>query len=228
MKPYRETLKKMLPTFSIIVTIIGLVLTVFSIFTGIKLDSIAESQKQTEKMLVEEREKLKLKEEELVSINWNDMQNAAKHLAMQIKKDFTPDFIITPGQKGGIFGYLISEFYDTEIPIITGYLISQTELKPTLYENNLLIENDKWYLVLPNEILVRSNQKVLIVDDCVFGGTTMSQLKNLLLNNGYMKENVKTCALVASKLTYNHKKIPDYFWKPTLSDDFFLPWGKAK
>ncbi len=163
----------------------------------------------------------------LHTLDWDSMQNAAKHVAKVSRREFVPDYIITPGQKGGIFAYLISEYYDREIPILTGYLISKDEAIPDTFDNNLLIQTRKWYVVLPKEILNRSGQRVLIADDCVMGGTFINELKTILCNNGYKPEQIRTCSIVTSQFSIDQDIEPDYYWK-IIDSDFFFPWGKAK
>lgn len=165
-------------------------------------------------------------ENQIRTLSWSDMQSAAKYIAKKTRREFMPDYMITPGQKGGIFAYLISEYYPHEMPIVTGYMISRHEESPSISDDNFLIENHKWYVVLPKEILQWTDRKVLIVDDCVMGGVFMGKLKQILFDSGYSPDNVRTCAIVTSQFAVNQERAPDYYWKEAVSD-FFFPWGRA-
>ena len=63
------------------------------------------------------------KNRKLKAVTWSDIQSATKFFWKNLKKqDFKPDFIISPGPKGGIIAQLIEDFYDDEIPILSGFL----------------------------------------------------------------------------------------------------------
>ena len=90
--------------FSLTLTIIGTALSAIGIMLTIK------STKDAKK---------------LKTISWEQLQSACKDIAKHIKhQHFSPDIIVTPGQKGGIIAQMIMDILDIEIPIYTGFLLN--------------------------------------------------------------------------------------------------------
>lgn len=64
-----------------------------------------------------------IKNRKLKTVTWSDIQSATKFFWRKLKHEkFVPTYIVTPGQKGGIIAQLISDFYEEEIPIFSGFL----------------------------------------------------------------------------------------------------------
>lgn len=163
------------------------------------------------------------------TIDWGQMQTACKYICKQLKNNFIPDAIITPGQKGGILAQLILDNLDLEIPIYTGFLISkEKKSNEILSENYILLETTKWNVFLPKSIEVSKDMKILIVDDLVMSGDFLYKLQNRLIEYGYSKKNIQSCSIATTTVANATKKSPDYYWKIVDADDCYFPWGKAR
>lgn len=169
------------------------------------------------------------KTREAKTIDWSQMQTASKHISKLLKRNFIPDFIITPGQKGGIFAQLIMDNLEIMFPIYTGYIFDKnTKINSTQNNDCIIIETSKWNVYLPNYIKHTVDMKVLIVDDLVMSGDFLISLKKSLISFGYKNENIKSCSIATTSVAKNTNKSPDFFWKIVDADDCYFPWGKAR
>ena len=211
----------------IALTIIGLCLTIYSIVKQNKLEGMENRLNETERRLNETERKLKEEEQKSMEISWQQVERAAEDLSATIKKEFHPNIVLTPGQRGGIFAYfMLAKYYDGDpISIVTGHSIpKENQEEITTGENEVLLISDKYYIVLPTEKLSNPNQKVLIVDDCVFGGSTMKEITKYLIDTcQYKADNIKSCVIITSQHSIPGGFAPDYYWEKRASD-FFFPW----
>lgn len=196
---------------SFILTIIGLILTVIGLVMTIRSYKLQKKFK---------------------TIEWNDINNAAKMVAKTLEReypDFHADYILSPGQRGGIFAHQIISYFDVDIPILCGITLDKSahidELKRS--KKFIFMETSKWYVFLPKTIEEWSDKSVLLVDDFSMMGDFMAALQIKLNEFGYEKNNVHSCSIVATTIAINGKKAPDIYWKKVENDDFYFPWGKA-
>jgi len=195
-------------TISFIIGILGTMLSAFGIYLTIR------SNIQTRKSK---------------TIDWSQLQNAAKFLSKKLKKDFKPDLIITPGQKGGIISQLIIDDLDLEIPIYTGYLMSKDlSLSNNLSANYILLETTKWNVFLPKSLEESTDANILIVDDFVMSGDFLYKLQERLISYGHAPEKIKSCSVATTTVAIQTKKAPSYYWKIVNAEDSYFPWGKVK
>lgn len=194
-----------------ILTIVGLILTMVGLGLTIKSNKLLKKIK---------------------TVEWNDINNAAKMVVKTLEKEypyFHADFIISPGQRGGIFAHQIISYFDKEIPILCGTTLSKSTNIQELNNSDefIFMETSKWYVALPYIIKKWNSKSVLLVDDFSMMGDFMTALRKKLYEYGYKKENVKSCSIVATTISINGKKAPDIYWKVIENDDFYFPWGKA-
>ncbi|MCH5298190.1 MAG: hypothetical protein J1E96_00360 [Ruminococcus sp.] len=171
------------------------------------------------------------KNKKLKSITWEDIQSATKFFWRKLQcRKFKPDFIVTPGQKGGIIAQLIRDFYEDDIPIISGFLRAKGQ-GTVENENYLKLSTTKWDVYMPvclNENKQKDTIKLLIVDDFVMSGDFLKLLKNTLLELGYSEKNIYSCAIAVTRVAMDANKNPNYYWKVVDDKDFSFPWGKAE
>lgn len=171
------------------------------------------------------------KNRKLKTVTWEDLQSATKYFWRKLKhRNFVPKYIITPGQKGGIIAQLLKDFYETEIPIFSGFL-EATGQESVEDENYLTLSTTKWHVHMPISLKTCSHKdqvKLLIVDDFVMSGDFLHLLKNTLLQLGYSEENICSCAIAVTKVAMDANKGPNYHWKVVDDKDFYFPWGKAE
>lgn len=194
---------------SFILTIIGTALSALGIVLTIRGNKMAKNSK---------------------TIDWTQLQTAAKFLAKRLKRDsFVPDIIISPGQKGGIIAQLLVDYLDIEIPIYTGFLIPHDKkIGKEFCEDYLVIETTKWRVFLPKSLEITSNCSVLIVDDFVMSGDFLSKLRTELIHLKYFTSSIKSCSVAVTNVAIQTNKAPDYYWKKIDSEDSYFPWGKAR
>lgn len=171
------------------------------------------------------------KNRKLKTVTWSDIQSATKFFWRKLQhQNFKPNFIITPGQKGGIIAQLIKDFYKDDIPIFTGFLEAKNQ-ESVEDENYLTFSTTKWNIHMPISLKTFEHKdkiKLLIVDDFVMSGDFMYLLKENLLELGYLKENIYSCAIAVTKVAMDSNKNPSYHWKVVDDKDFYFPWGKAE
>lgn len=171
------------------------------------------------------------KNRKLKTVTWADIQSATKFFWRKLQyKKFKPDFIITPGQKGGIIAQLIRDFYEDEIPIFSGFL--EAKGKESVEDKNYLtLSTTKWEVHMPISLKTFEDKdkiKLLIVDDFVMSGDFLHLLKKTLLELGYLEQNINSCAIAVTKVAMDANKGPSYHWKVVDDKDFYFPWGKAE
>jgi len=161
---------------------------------------------------------------------WSDIQSSANDLGSRIKRDrFNPDLIFTPGLKGGTFVNLLINELSKPTPVYVGIsfwkagVLEQTEISD--YD---IIETNKWYVSIPKSLLKQKDKKILIVDDFVMSGDFLFKLVELLVLNGFKKDNIRSVSIITTKIAIQNHKSPDYYWFESFDTDFYFPWGKAK
>ncbi|MDE7287691.1 MAG: hypothetical protein K2N55_12745 [Lachnospiraceae bacterium] len=171
------------------------------------------------------------KSRKLKAVTWSDIHSATKFFWKKLKKqDFYPDYIITPGQKGGIIAQLIKDFYDHEIPILSGFL-EANQLGGAGGENDFIVSTTKWNVHMPisiNKFTEKEKVKLLIVDDFAMSGDFLHLFKNSLVELGYSESNIRSCIVAVTKVALDANKGPDYYWKVVDDKEFNFPWGKAE
>ena len=171
------------------------------------------------------------KNRKLKTVTWADIQSATKFFWRKLKhQKFKPDFIITPGQKGGIVAQLVKDFYEGEIPIFSGFLEAKDQ-ECIKDENYLTLSTTKWHVHMPISLKTfeqKDKVRLLIVDDFVMSGDFLQLLKNTLVELGYLEQNIYSCAVAVTKVAMDANKGPSYHWKVVDDKDFYFPWGKAE
>lgn len=167
----------------------------------------------------------------LKTITWCDLQLAAQYFWRELKhQKYTPTFIVTPGQKGGIVAQLVRDCFDVKIPIITGYLMEKGE-SDILSKSSATLSTTKWDVHIPPVIenfAEKGTCKLLVVDDFVMSGDFMSSFLKWLLDLGYSEGNIRSCAVATTKVALDANKAPTLFWRIVDDREFYFPWGKAK
>lgn len=167
-------------------------------------------------------------EKQRKTIHWTDLLISAKELALQMKKEFVPDVIITPGTNGATFVNILKNEISEDIPVLVGMNFSKSEKMTSIKMSDmLLIETSKTISYIPKYIMKFKDKKILIADDFAMSGDFINQMKSYLVKKQFKEENIKIMCIVATKIAIQSNKSPDYYW--TISDDsnFYFPWGKA-
>jgi hypoxanthine phosphoribosyltransferase len=229
MKLLEKISPQKLTIFGTVLAIIGVVLTVYSIFDGKSSEKRSSEQLNSMQKILNDKDKeIEELQKKNKIISWEQVELATYQLAKQLERDtakFKPDFIFTPGQRGGFFAYLLlTKYYKGyNIPVFTGYMRRKgADLAvPEAKESYICYteKDNKWYILFPKELQKRSNQKILIVDDCINTGDAMNMVKNWLYQADYKEENIKTCVIITIDTD-----IADYYWDKGKQNEFHFLW----
>jgi hypoxanthine phosphoribosyltransferase len=171
--------------------------------------------------------KSEIQKRRLQSVYWNEIHSATHYIARKIKKKGVPSAFIATDSRGGIISRLIEERFHIDAPIYTGYCIP---LKEAGNKNKIdgfsQIETAKWFYYIPNKILEHKNTMIVLVEDAVFTGQTLSIIKNFLIEMGC--KNVITCSILTSELSVKQHTNSDLFWKITDLTEITFPWGRVR
>ena len=142
--------------------------------------------------------------------SWNNFDNDIESLVSSIcRTQWIPDYIVGVKRGGLVPAIKLSHYFKKPMIMMSCQLRDSTDSEVRLYEVEE-IEKDK---------------NILIVDDMCDSGVTLSQIILKFYTNGFIIDNIKTCALF-----YNTEQrfIVDYFQR-TLNrteDDTWIvfPW----
>lgn len=163
------------------------------------------------------------------SLDWSELQAGTTDLCKKIRNEFQPEVILTPNLRGGIISHLIIDHFDKHIPVFVGQIFWKrlNGSIPTV-PNHFVIQTGKWQLYIPESVIHFKESRLLIVDDFAMSGDTVASVKQVLVDNGYNADLIKTVSLVTTKVAIQNSKATDYYWKVSENDDFYFPWGKAR
>lgn len=179
-------------------------------------------------------QKSKILEKRLKTMTWEEVIIAINCLYKKMKKDgFEPDIIIAPGARGAILAELLLDKLSHDIPIYTGVSLlgEGTNMNDNFTNSNEYEKiniRDDWDIFIPELVFcIKSDKKVLIIDDFTIAGDFPRELKNKFLQNGFSKNQVKTMYLIITYAVKESKKEPDYYYKVAESQEYYFPWGRA-
>lgn len=90
------------------------------------------------------------------------------------------------------------------------------------------VENKKWYVHVPEQVLGLRDKKILIVDDFALAGDFLDNLRTKLIASGFKANNIRTLCVATTKVAIQTHKAPNYYWMVVPDDGFYFPWGRAK
>jgi len=159
-------------------------------------------------------------------LDWPRFRSAASDLARAIDRSgFMPDFILAASDRGAIVGNLVARELRRQIPIITaGYLDKPGGADIPGFES---LCGTKSTTYLPRGLHELTTSKILVLDDFVMSGDGLASIRNQLAGYGFSPENIRSGAVVATRLSIANKKGPNYFARETKDFDFYFPWGRA-
>ena len=169
-------------------------------------------------------------EKQRKKLDWTDLQSCANDMGKQLKKSgFKPDILFTPGLRGATFANLIQNEISEKTPVYVG-LSYWKETIPVCEskEGYILLETNKWYVLIPKLLLSQKDKKILIIDDYVMSGDFLQSMIKILTDSGLDKNNIQSMAVATTKIAIENHKEPNYFWWTTIDSNFYFPWGKAK
>ena len=194
---------------SILIGIIGIVLSAISILLFLK-----EKQKNR-------------------TIYWKDIPVAASSLSEKMRKEFNPDIILIPNEKGGVIANFFKKSFPSYINCIfgVGIPIKRINISETNFisDDFYFFKTQKWYAYIPKYISHYKDKRILIIDDFAMTGDFLIELKRTLINHaGFKEQNIKTMCIATTEFSVENGKSPDYYWKKFDSSKVYLPWGRPE
>lgn len=166
-------------------------------------------------------------EQRIRRFDWDDISIGIKSLNNRIFNDFKPDLLLSISGPGSIISNLLLAQTANYAPLYVGISKKVSENFSCIPSYKHSISTSKWITYIPDELFKFKNRRVLICEDCVLSGDTMSQLVNILINNGFRRENILTMSLFVTEVAMSSNKGPDIYWYKLPDSDFYLPWGKS-
>lgn len=166
-------------------------------------------------------------EQRIRRFDWDDISIGIKSLNNRIFHDFKPDLLLSISGPGSIISNLLLAQTSNYVPLYVGISKKLSESFDCAPSYKHSISTSKWMTYIPDELFKFKNRRILICEDCVLSGDTMSQLVNVLINNGFRRENILTMSLFVTEVALSSNKGPDIYWYKLPDSEFYLPWGKS-
>lgn len=168
-----------------------------------------------------------------VTIEWKEIPIAINSLSELMKKEFIPDIILVPSEKGGVIVSFLKKTLPTYTNCIFGIGTPIKRVNSNFAEFNskdfYSLSTHKWNTYIPTFIVKYKSKKILIVDDIAMTGDFLYELKKLLIEQvGFDENNIKTMCLATTEIAIGNNKAPNYYWKKFDTSNVYLPWGKPE
>lgn len=164
------------------------------------------------------------------AVSWDELRSEARSLRADVRRQFDPDLVLTPGVRGATVMNLMQDV-DENIPLYVGI---REELRvpdegrlahdPVGYA--LFSETAKYRHYFPEELLHRTDESVLLLDAFTDTGASLRTIRDRLVDAGYDPGSVKRATVLCSETAVEDGHTPD-FYSLEVSRPFYFPWGKA-
>jgi hypoxanthine phosphoribosyltransferase len=166
---------------------------------------------------------------ERYSFSWEDVTRGCRELAKKGVKDFKPDIIVCFSGPSAIIGNLTVEFSHSFLPVYVVCIERLQNARNAVHEiaGYQPLQTSKWRLHVPKAVLLDKTKRVMLVDDATISGDSLFNLREVLVSQGFSRENTFTCSLICTKVAHDSKKAPDYYFYLLDTSEFYLPWGRG-
>lgn len=160
--------------------------------------------------------------------SWDRMVKAAGRIGNEVAaENFFPQVVLSLSDRAAIIAYLIEKQLPNRVPVITA-----------AWDHGPV--NSVWKLhgyerlpggeeLLPTEALSHiRDYRILVVDDYTRSGKTMANGRSLLIRLGFAENNIRTAAIVTSKVAKAAGTAPDYVDSESDQVRFSMPWGPVR
>jgi hypoxanthine phosphoribosyltransferase len=163
--------------------------------------------------------------------SWEDVASGCRALAQKAIKRWKPECVVFFCGPSGIVANLMIQYADHFVPCHM-IVIDKARFRGSKPGFEIVghkrIETTKWYLHVPDALMTSgSGRKVLVIDDVAISGDSLLLIKNVLVDAGLQREQIRTCALVCTQIAKNTNKAPDFHYYMVGGSDFYLPWGQG-
>jgi hypoxanthine phosphoribosyltransferase len=162
-----------------------------------------------------------------VNYNWPRFLAAVGHVVDDIRRSgFEPQIIICLSDRAAIFAHLIEKDLPSRIPVVTAVWDHRGE--PPFELQGFVRIGSGLEELLPEALAQHSLSGVLVVDDYTRSGRTMRAGVDVLVNWGFEPTNIRTAAVVTSKVARSTGYGPDFFDAEVEQVRFLMPWGRVR
>ena len=167
--------------------------------------------------------------------SWDDVVLGAQAVIKKTLYRFDPDIVVSFSDTALVVAGLVMAEMERRKRLPPFYCLmlehkaeNGTVLRFPRDDEYKVVSTHTWNIFVPIRLLRETEARILIVSDAVFTAESMYAVRELMVENGAKKENIRTCALVAFG-------VPE---KRRLGDDLkvayevdhrqvYLPWGEA-
>ncbi len=160
--------------------------------------------------------------------DWKDVEAGIEELSRKIFNEFEPDAMLSLSGPGSIIANLLLTKTAKFVPLYLG-ISRKIDADDFTFEPqwSKSIRTTRWKTYIPDEIFKLTDKKIVVIEDTVITGDTMTEIVRILTENGIKRENILTVALFTTELATTSNKGPDVYWFKLPESNFYLPWGKS-
>lgn len=163
--------------------------------------------------------------EKVRKFDWHDIEAGVKYLNKQVSARFQPDVIVTTS--AGSASIVASLFVSNTTAFIPFYCGISKRIDADFTSEppcKRFYTTSRWKTYIPDEVFRHTKARVLILDDVTLSGDSLAHLTQLLIVNGFDKQNVFSASLFATDMSITGNRAPDVYWY-RISDTHFTFHG---
>ncbi|WP_156500010.1 hypothetical protein [Ectothiorhodospira sp. BSL-9] len=167
--------------------------------------------------------KAKKLEERIRRFTWQDVENAVEYIYQKGISEYKPDRILTVSAPGCTIASLLMAKKGVYLPLH----VAIPNKNGTVPKTKLTVSTTKWDIAFSSEFLKNKNEKILIVDGASLTGDTIKEVTEYLIGKGFDSDNLRWATLLATELSIDAGKAPNWFRYRVPDSSVYLPWGKV-
>lgn len=158
--------------------------------------------------------------------SWADVQQGVSALIPKIRKDFTPNVIVTVTGSGALIANLFMKLSNKRLPIYHVMIEEKDDRWGYSPKDHVEKEAGRWIIHIPQSVLGEDRERnILILDSSFLTGATIRVVKSFLQDNGF--QSIRFACLVEVKPPDEAPFIPDLHYYENPIHEFYYPWGKG-
>lgn len=163
-------------------------------------------------------------ERKITRYHWDDVYSAIDYIHQTAIRKYRPSVILTVSMPGTIVASVMLARFGLGTPLIVGQPYKAGE---TARAGDLVIKTSKWHIALPEQVANLKGKRILVVDGATLTGDTIQSVSDFLVEFGIERENIRWACLLATELSVEAGKAPDYFRFLAHDSKVYLPWGRV-
>jgi len=164
---------------------------------------------------------------QLKTITLDDIQIFAEDVTNHFK-GWRPDVIYCPDLRGGFVAFFVAKQMNLQVPILTGYIFQKDQPIPNVNIDNYYqdLSTPRYHIMLEKYIFKYAAKTVLIIDEIAVTGEAIHAIKQVLIDNNFAENAIKSCVVIASLAAEKSGRKPDFAWRTVEGSDVVFPWGR--